>query len=365
MALKILSNEITHKSDVGGVVLALADEEQLRHAVPAMLQRVRAARPDATVQGFTVQAMAPPAGAPELIIGASVDAVFGPVILFGQGGTAVEVLADRAVALPPLNRPLARELVSRTRVSKLLAGYRDQPPANMEALCDVLIAVSQLLADLEQVAELDINPLRVDARGALALDARVKVSAAAHAGEERFAIRPYPAHLEETLPWNGGTLRLRPIRPEDEAQHLEFLESLDPEDIRLRIFYSRRSIERTELARLTQIDYEREMVFIAEAAGPDGKPRTLGTVRSVADPDNRAAEFGIIVRSDMKGRGLGMLLMQKLIRHARERGTQQLVATVLRENEGMLALAKACGFHFDTAPRADEPDTRAIQLQLN
>ncbi len=364
VALKILSHDISHKSDVGGVALALSSTDDLRVAVTHMLTRVRAARPDATIRGFTVQAMAPRGPAHELIVGASIDSVFGPVILFGQGGTAVEVLADRAVALPPLNRPLARELVSRTRVSRLLAGFRDQPAANLDALYDVLIAVSQLLTDLEHIAELDINPLRLDATGALALDARVRLVATPCSGEDRFAIRPYPAHLEETLRWGEGSILLRPIRPEDEAQHLEFLESLDPEDIRLRIFYSRRSIERTELARLTQIDYERETAFIAEGTGPDGRTRTLGTVRSVADPDNQDAEFGIIVRSDLKSRGLGRLLMDKLIRHARERGTRRLVATVLRANDGMLALARGLGFTVAPLPRDPASDTREIWLEL-
>jgi len=365
VALKILSPQLSHKSDIGGVALGLANDDELRAAVATMLARIRSARPDAALQGFTVQAMAPRSAAPELIVGASVDSVFGPVVLFGQGGTSVEVVADRAVALPPLNRPLARELVSRTRVSKLLAGYRDQPAADMEALTNVLIAVSQLLADHAAVVELDINPLRVDAKGALALDARVKVSAATGAGEDRFAIRPYPAHLAETLPWGDGTVHLRPIRPEDEAQHLTFLESLDPEDIRMRIFYSRRTIERTELARLTQVDYEREMVFIAEGPGPDGTPRTLGTVRAVADPDNQDAEFGIIVRSDLKGRGLGRILLEKMIRYARDHGTKRLVATVLRENEGMLSLARHFGFTVDTQVRDGAADTRDVYLQLN
>jgi acetyltransferase len=367
VALKILSHDISHKSDVGGVVLALAGADVLRAAVHTMLGRVRAARPDAAILGFTVQAMAPSTQAHELIVGASVDGVFGPVVLFGQGGTAVEVLADRAVALPPLNRPLAREMVSRTRVSRLLAGYRDRPPAHLDALCDVLIAVSQMQADLAHLAELDINPLRLDEHGALALDARVKVMATPCAGEERFAIRPYPAHLAETLAWGDGTILVRPIRPDDEAQHLAFLESLDPEDIRLRVFYSRRSIGRTELARLTQIDYEREMAFIAEATGPDGQRRTLGAARSVADPDNQDAEFGIIVRSDLKGRGLGRLLMDKLIRHARERGTRRLVATVLRDNDGMLALARACGFSVAPlgASAATGSDTRSVELVLD
>ena len=380
VALKILSTDISHKSDVGGVALDLANPEALRRAVIDMLARVRGSVPNAAIQGFTVQAMVRRPHAQELIIGTSIDAVFGPVILFGQGGTAVEVLADRALALPPLNRALARDLVSRTRVAKLLHGYRDHPPAQLEALYDVLIAVSQMLVDLPELLELDINPLLVDEAGAIALDARVRVrvrvrvgvrggvdlrgDAAASGGEASFAIRPYPAQLEERCEWDGKTIVLRPIRPEDEAQHLAFLESLDANDIRLRVFYSRREIERTELARLTQIDFEREMAFIAEGTGPDGQPRTLGTVRAIADPDNVDAEFGIIVRSDLKSHGLGQLLLDKMIRYARSRGTQRLVASVLRENHKMLALAADNGFEFVKSAEADPSDTREIALNL-
>ena len=361
VALKILSPDISHKSDVGGVVLDLHDVAQVRQAGEAMLARVRAARPDAAIEGFTVQQMVRRARAQELIVGASVDGQFGPVILFGQGGTAVEVVADRALALPPLNRPLAQALVDRTRVARLLRGYRDTPAVDMDALLGTLTVVSQLLAEVPQVAELDINPLLADADGVIALDARVRVSAAAPGGAERFAIRPYPRELVESFDWQGRPVTLRPIRPEDEAQHRAFLERLDPEDVRMRIFYSRREIARSELARLTQIDYEREMAFIATAPGADGGEETLGVVRAVADPDNVEAEFGIVVRSDLKGSGLGTRLMHKLIGYQRSRGTQRLLALVLAENYRMLELARELGFHVG-ARGVD--DTREIVLSL-
>jgi acetyltransferase len=362
VALKILSADISHKSDVGGVALNLDSDAAVRDAATAMLARVRTARPDARIDGFTVQAMVKPARARELIVGASIDRTFGPVILFGAGGTAVEVLADRAIALPPLNVPLARALVARTRVAKLLDGYRDVPPADREALYAVLIAVSQLLADVPEVAELDINPLLLDDRGAIALDARIRVSAERPAGAERFAILPYPAQLVETIEWQGRTVTVRPIRPEDEPQHLAFLQALDPEDIRMRIFYSRRSIEHSELARLTQIDYARELAFIATAPGPDGQEQTLGVVRSITDPDNVSAEFGIIVRSELKGAGLGERLMDKLIRTLRAQGTQRLFASVLLENHRMLELSRLLGFTF--LPLQPGSGTREIELAL-
>jgi acetyltransferase len=357
VALKILSNDISHKSDSGGVMLDLGDEAALRAAVATMLQRVRQHEPKAVLQGFTVQSMVRRRMAQELIVGASLDPQFGPVILFGQGGTAVEVIADHALALPPLNQPLAQALVDRTRIARLLRGWRDVPPVNMPAVLDTLMAVSRLLAELPEVVELDINPLLADAQGVIALDARVRVRPGELGGAAHFAIRPYPAELEEVWDWQGQRVQVRAIRPEDEARHRRFLERLDPEDIRMRIFYSRRSIERSELARLTQIDYEREMAFIAlDEAG-----ETLGVVRGSADPDNVQAEFGIVVRSDLKGGGLGERLLRKLADHQRARGTQVLMATVLAENSRMLALAHEMGF---TIGDRSEDGTRLVKLAL-
>jgi acetyltransferase len=367
VALKILSPQISHKSDVGGVALDLEDADAVRHAATAMLQRVRALRPDATQLGFSVQAMVRRPRALELIVGAVLDPLFGPVLLFGAGGTAVEVVADRAVALPPLNAPLAHALVQRTRIAKLLAGWRDVPPADIDAVVRVLTTLSQLLADEPRIVEIDINPLLADADGVVALDARIRVDAAAPGGAARFAIRPYPSQLVETVDWQGRALTLRPIKPEDEPQHLAFLAQLDPLDVRMRVFYSRRSIEHSELARLTQIDYDREMAFIATAVLPDGGEETLGVARAATDPDNITAEFAIVVRSDLKGGGLGALLMHKLIAHQRAHGTQRLVGTVLNENRRMLELARELGFTIEAAGAADadgDADTQRVVLEL-
>ena len=362
VVLKLLSPQISHKSDVGGVALHLADADAVRRAASDILRRVAQQRPDAVVAGFTVQAMVQRPQALELIVGASVDALFGPVILFGQGGTAVEVLADRAVALPPLNAPLAQALIARTRVARLLAGWRDVPAADSDAIVAVLLAISELLALEPRIAEIDINPLLADAQGVVALDARVRVSAAAPGGAGHFAILPYPSGLVQTIAWQGRTLTLRPIRPEDEAQHLAFLTSLDPRDLRLRVFHSRRNIEHSELARLTQIDYAREMAFIATAVSAAGSDETLGVARAICDPDNQDAEFGLIVRSDLQGHGLGRRLMQALIDHLHASGTQRLVGQVLAENQRMLQLASALGFVPDAVQ--DEPGVRRISLAL-
>src|SRR5690606_30733028 len=260
----------------------------------------------------------------ELIAGIASDPIFGPVVLFGQGGTAVEVIADRAVALPPLNATLARELMSRTRVARLLAGWRDHPPADLDAIALALVQVANVAVELAEVVELDVNPLLAAARGVGALDARIRVRRAEGDAAERLAIRPYPRELEETLTLLDGTrVRVRPIRPEDEPAHHAFHRRLQPEDVRFRFFNLVREVPHSQMARFTQIDYDREMAFIAQpvtdGAGP-GAPaagETLGVVRAIADPDGERAEFAIIVRSDQKGRGLGHALLDKMIRYCR------------------------------------------------
>ena len=344
LALKILSPDISHKSDVGGVMLNLESSGEVRTAAEAMLKRCAALRPDARLTGFTVQQMVRRGNAHELIVGVATDAVFGPVILFGQGGTAVEVIGDKAIALPPLNIALARDLVGSTRIARLLAGYRDRPAAALDAVYLTLVKISQLIADVPRIAELDINPLLADERGVLALDARIRVSPAAVTGTAQFAIRPYPAELEERIEFNGRRVLMRPIRPEDEPQHREFLGRVAPEDIQLRFFNAKRTFVHSELARFAQIDYDREMAFIATAAGDGGRVETLGVARAIADPDNTSAEFAVLVRSDLKGKRLGTLLMQKLVAYCRARGIGRLTGDVLGDNQRMLALARQLGF---------------------
>ena len=263
VALKILSRDITHKSDAGGVALGLDNENAVAEEAAQMLERVLRVHPDASIEGFTVQQMASRPGAYELILGIVDDATFGPVILFGQGGTAVEIVRDKAMALPPLNRVLAEDLISRTRVSRLLEGYRNQPAADREAIAMALMALGDIAADHPEVAELDINPLWADARGVIALDARVRVMPAKTTGTARFAIRPYPVSLEgELRDRDGRVYPLRPIRPEDAPLTDDLLASTDPEDVRLRFLSPLRKLPRQLAARLTQIDYDREMAFV-------------------------------------------------------------------------------------------------------
>lgn len=349
VALKIVSPDITHKSDVGGVALDLGDAQAVRDALASMRERVRTLRPQARLAGFTVQAMARRPRALELIVGLSVDPVFGPVVLFGQGGVAVEANADQAIGLPPLNRVLAREMISRTRVARLLAGFRDTPPADLDALADVLVRVARMAAELPALCELDINPLLVDSRGVLALDARMRL--APPPGTDplaRLAILPYPDALERQVDTAIGPLTLRPIRPEDAPAHQAFFRALTPRDIHYRMFGSVRELSDAQLARFTQVDYAREMAFILTRTAPAGA-ETLGVVRVVADPDNIAGEFAIVVRSDLQGRGLGTVLMTALLDYCRARGLREVVGTALAENLGMHALARRHGFTVGAA----------------
>ena len=361
IALKIISPQITHKSDVGGVVLDLQTPEDVEKAAHDMLLRVHEILGDLEVSGFSVQTMARRPGAYELIIGVVTDPIFGPVILFGEGGTAVEVISDRAVALPPLNMALAKDLISRTRVYNLLKGYRDRPAADFEAICLTLNKVAQLIIDVPEIQELDINPLVADSNGVLALDARIKVTPATMTGSERLAIRPYPAEQESTFVMKTGReVLIRPIRPEDEPNHHVFLSKLTPEDIRFRFFGMVKGLPHSQMARLTQIDYDRDMAFIAIGQDDKHEDETLGVVRVVATRDNSVAEFSIVVRSDLKSTGLGKELMNKMITYSKSRQTKALVGQVLQDNSRMIHFVEALGF-----TRTGHPEPNVIEVTLD
>ncbi|CAN7450188.1 bifunctional acetate--CoA ligase family protein/GNAT family N-acetyltransferase [Massilia sp. LjRoot122] len=364
VALKILSPDIVHKSDVGGVALDLADDAALAVALDAMVARIRRLQPQARLDGFTVQAMARRPQAHELIVGLATDPVFGPVVLFGQGGVAVEVVDDRAVALPPLNRVLAADLVAHTRAARLLAGFRDRPCADLEALYDVLVRVGQLAVDLPELVELDINPLLADSAGVVALDARMRLAPVVAGSDPlaRLAILPYPDALERHVDSALGPLVLRPIRPEDAPAHQAFFQALAPEDVHFRMFGMMRELSPSQLARFTQIDYAREMAFIATRPAEGGE-ETLGVARVSIDPDNVVGEFAIVVRSDLKGNGLGRMLMACLLDYCGGRGLARVRGTALGDNASMHALAQACG--FEVSPGADGTVEMTLDLQAS
>jgi len=360
VALKILSPDISHKSDVGGVALNIGSSAELVTAAQAMLQRCRELRPQARIEGFTVQRMVRGGGAHELLAGIALDPTFGPVVLFGRGGTAVEVIGDRALALPPLNSVLTRELISRTRVSRLLCGARGVAAVAMPALEAALMRLSRLACEVAEIAELDINPLLADERGVIALDARVRLAPSTAGAVARLAIRPYPSELEEWVEHRGRRLLLRPIRPEGTPGHRQFLAKVTPHDLYTRFFTGVRELPAADLAHLTQIDYDRDMAFVAVAHDAAGDEEIIGVVRACADPDNDTAEFAVLVRSDLKGQGLGTLLMRKLIRYCRERGTRELCGDVMSENTAMLHLARSLGFRV----RRTEQNVETVALNL-
>jgi acetyltransferase len=271
VVLKILCSEISHKSEVGGVRLDLEGPAAVRAAAAEMLARVAARRPRARIEGLTVEPMIRRPHGHELIVGMTEDPQFGPVMLFGAGGVAVEVLADRALALPPLNLALAHELIGRTRVSRLLAGYRDRPPANLAAIALTLVQLSQLTVDVPEIHEIEINPLIADEAGVLAVDARIRIGPPSRPGSSRLAIRPYPSELESRLEIPGhGPALLRPIRPEDEPALRELVASMSPHAVRMRFFAPLKELPHSMAARLTQIDYEREMALVLADPGPAG-----------------------------------------------------------------------------------------------
>lgn len=344
-ALKIVSPEISHKSDAGGVTLNLPDAAAVQVAAAAMLKTVHAKVPQAKLEGFSVQTMLQRGGAHELIAGIVSDAQFGPVILFGQGGTAVEVIGDKALGLPPLNMHLARQLIQETRVYGLLQGYRDRPAADMDAIALTLVKLAQLAAELADVAELDINPLLADAAGVVALDARVRIVKSALPAQARLAIKPYPKELEQSITSKDGrSLWLRPIVPEDEPALRRTFERLTPDEIRQRFHVPMKAFPHTLAARLTQIDYDREMALVLTEHRLPGDAEINGVVRLGADPDNEHAEFALLVRQAYARQGLGTQLLRCLIDYARGRGIGELYGLVLGDNQGMRALCRKLGF---------------------
>jgi len=363
VALKLRSPQIPQPFDVGGVLLDLETPERVWEGAATMLARVSRERPDAYIEGFTVQKMGRRPGAHELFISASVDPVFGPVLSFGHGGMAREMIQDMALTLPPLSMSLAKELVGRTRIHTLLKGTPSQLPADIDDICLTLIQISQLIVDVPQIASIDINPLYADSEGVLALGGKIGIAPFDGEGESRLAIRPYPRELEECIILKTGRkVTLRPIRPEDEDTHRDFLASLSDEDLRMRFFgVVQRHFDHKDIARFTQIDYDREMAFIATAPNEAGEPETLGVMRTNTRPDNTEAEFAIVVRSDQKGGGLGSMLFHKGIRYTKARGTKVLSGQTMIENKAMQGLSKKFGFEV----RPDPHDEDLVEMVLD
>jgi acetyltransferase len=366
VVVKILSRDIVHKSDVGGVRLNLASEAAVRTAVAEVIASAHAAMPSARIAGVTIQPMIVRPKANELIVGIADDPTFGPVLAFGAGGTAVEVLDDKALALPPLDLKMANELIARTRISRILKGYRDVPAAKVADVALTLVKLAQLAADVPELRELDINPLLADQNGVLALDVRIAVAPLdpepkfKGVGYNRFAVRPYPKEWEQRLELDDGTqIFVRPLRPEDEDMLRRFLERITADDLRLRFFAPVRHFSHAFLSRLTQLDYARAIAFAA-LDEPTGD--LLGVVRLHADSNYENAEYAVLVRSDLKGRGIGWKLMELIIRYGRSENLKCIEGQVLQENTTMLDMCRQLGFAI--TDDANDRTMKVVRLQL-
>ncbi len=362
VVVKIHSRQVSHKSDVGGVVLSIETPQAARQAARTIKARLKASMPGTALDGFVVQQMVQKGDAHELIVGVSRDAVMGPVILFGAGGTAVEVIDDTAIGLPPLDDVLAGDLIDRTRIARLLAGYRDRKPADRAAIVAVLNAVSQMVADIPALSGLDINPLVAGSSGAIALDARIEFDPQRidePAPNRDLAIRPYPAEWESEVALGDRRFLLRPIKPADVGLYGDFLAKVSDSDIRMRFLAPRRHFPNDMLLRLTQIDYERDMAIVAIAADTG---ELAGIGRLSGDPDGEQAEFALLVRTDLQGLGLGWTLLGRLIDFGRAEGIGTITGTVLNDNTRMLQMSR--GYGFDVHWKPDDPGLSEVTLKL-
>ncbi len=377
VALKIDSPDIPHKSDVGGVALNVMNATAVRDVYQDMMEAVRAKRPEARINGVTVQAMARKKQGRELYIGVFTDDPFGPVIAFGAGGTMIELMGGHAMELPPLNQFLARRLIERSPVHETLKDWRGAPAVDLAALERVLLRVSEMVCELPQLREMDINPIIVDEHGAVSVDARIVIGAAAQTAPGRagryghLSILPYPARFEQVWPMRGGgEYVLRPIHPDDAQMLQEMTKRLSPESRYFRFVSSMAELPPTMLSRFTLIDYDREMALCAvaetEETGEDGqkvkKQRIIGVSRYITNPDQTSCEFSLVVDDAYAGQGLGTRLMLSIMDVAREKGLQEIIGLVLTHNNGMLKLMRSLGFEVKAYP--DDPDFRLVTHAL-
>ena len=377
VALKIDSPDISHKSDVEGVALNIQNAAGVRDAYAEMMQTVKRLRPDARLNGLTVQTMARSRRGREVCIGLVTDDPFGPVIAFGAGGTMIELIDDRAMELPPLNQFLARHLIARSRVAKTLGEWRGASAVDQHALEQVLLRVSEMVCELPQLREMDINPIIVDELGVVAVDARIVIDPAPQTQGGRahqyshLSILPYPARYEQVWPLRGGgEYTVRPIHPDDASMLQEMMQHLSAESRYFRFVSSIVELPPAMLARFTLIDYDREMALVAvfreRKAGADGKiienERIVGVSRYITNPDQSSCEFALVVADDFNSKGLGSRLMLCIMEVAREKGLAEIEGLVLSQNSAMLRLMKSLGFVIKLF--AEDPDFRLVTHAL-
>ena len=373
VALKIDSPDISHKSDVQGVALNILSAVGVRDTYLDMIQNVSRLQPGARINGVTIQNMSNQKRGREVCVGLVTDQPFGPVIAFGAGGTMIELINDRAMELPPLNQFLARRLIERSRVSEVLGQWRGAPAADVEALEQILLRVSEMVCELPQLREMDINPIIVDESGALAVDARIVIDNAAPSARHynHLAILPYPSQHEQLCPMaGGGEYIVRPVHPDDATMLQAFVRSLSPESRYFRFVSSMQELPATMLARFTLIDYDREMALVAlhtvtgldEDSHPKETTRIVGVSRYITNPDRSTCEFSLVVADDFKGQGLGSRLMLSIMDFAREKGLTEIEGLVLANNPNMLKLMRSLGFAIKSFP--EDPDFKLVTHQL-
>jgi acetyltransferase len=349
VVMKINSPDIIHKSDVDGVQLSLTDAQSVRRTYTELVEKAVKLRPDARIAGVTVEHMAPTRAARELMVGLVRDPIFGPVLSFGAGGTEVEVLQDRALALPPLNDFIIQTMIDHTRVARLMGAFRHMPPMNRDALAQILLRVSEMVCELPEIVEMDINPLIGNEAGVIAVDARIRVQYRAPQAPRygHMAIHPYPTHLIEKAQLPDGTdLTIRPIRPEDAQMEQEFVRGLSQQTKYFRFMQALKELTPEMLVRFTQIDYDREMALIS-VVSRSGVEEEVGVSRYMTRPGGDRCEFAIVVSDQWRGKGIGARLMRSLMQNARDRGLKVMEGEVLAANNRMLELMKSLGFAIE------------------
>jgi len=360
LAMKLVSPDISHKSDAGGVQLDLRNESDLRQAFDRIMDGARAFAPKARITGVSLQPYIANPDA-ELLIGSKTDANFGPVLLFGSGGIFAEVLNDRALGLPPLNRLLARRMMEETRILPLLKGYRNHPPADLEKLEELLIRLSQLVIDFPEIVELDMNPVVIKNGQPCAVDARIKLARSEGPANLHLVISPYPQHLERhDLTDMQMPLFIRPIKPEDAPLLVDLFNTLTPTSIYYRFFSVVKTLSPETLVRFTQIDYDREISFVG-LDDREGEEKMLGVANIVGDPDGRKGEFSVLIGDLFQGKGIGAKLLLQCLEIAQERGMELVWGTVLAENRYMIALGKKLGF---SVKQGDDPSEYKLTIDL-
>jgi acetyltransferase len=364
IAMKVFSSDISHKSDAGGVRLNIGSAQEVRGAYKQLLEQVAKRVPDAKIEGVTIEKMYRSSNGRELMVGIIRDPVFGPVISFGSGGTAVEVMGDSAISLPPLNHRLTRDLIKRTKVSKLLGEFRNMPAVDMDKLIDALLAVSSMACELPWIKEMDINPLIVDENEVVAVDARIVVAYPKPSTDpyHHLAIHPYPAHLARTVQLNDGTdIVIRPIRPEDAEIEAQFIRDLSDEARYFRFMNSLQELSQEMLVRFTQIDYHNEMALIAVTMTDAGEEQ-IGVARYTTNLDKTSCEFALVVSDQWQSRGIAHHLMRNLMDVARDRDLERIQGQVLSKNSRMLDLMTSLNFSISNDP--DDTAVKRVERRL-